>query len=92
MKFPLGKVVATPGALNAIACSCQMPQQFIDRHAAGDWGEINDNAHDRQANENALISGDDRLMSAYTTANGTKIWIITEWDRSATTILLPSEN
>lgn len=90
MKFPLGKVVATPGALDAIACSCQMPQQFIDLHAAGNWGDINDDEHDRKANEDGLIN-EGRLMSAYTTANGTKIWVITEWDRSVTTILLPTD-
>lgn len=87
-KFSLGQTVATPGALAALAESEQSPAFFIDRHVTGDWGEVD--ADDRQANENALLHGE-RLLSAYRTLKGEKIWIITEADRSSTCVLLPDE-
>ena len=87
-KFPLGRVVATPGALIALAGAGHTPQEFINRHAQGDWGELDEN--DRCENERSL-KDDCRLLSAYRLRDGTKIWIITEADRSATTILLPEE-
>jgi len=62
--------------------------EFLQRHAAGDWGEVD--AHDKTKNEYSLQHGF-RLLSAYRLADGTKIWIITEADRSATTLLLPEE-
>jgi hypothetical protein len=65
-----------------------MPLEFIVRDAAGDWGELDE--HDRQEHELSLVHGF-RLLSAYTLSNGNRIWIITEADRSATTLLLPSE-
>jgi len=86
LKFELGQIVATPGALAAIA-----PHDLfacLIRHATGDWGEIND--EDRAENELSLREGY-RLFSAYNDSNGTRFWIITEADRSATTALLPSE-
>ena len=66
---------------------------FLARHSAGDWGDLSD--EDRELNEQAVIDGS-RILSAYHTKNGTKIWIITEatddtGQRSATTILLPEE-
>jgi hypothetical protein len=66
----------------------QSPMEFLQRHAAGDWGEVD--AHDKAENEYSLQHGF-RLLSAYRLADGTKIWIITEADRSSTTILLPEE-
>ena len=87
-KFPLGQVVATPGALDALENTGQSPVEFLDRHAQGDWGELSE--ADRQENEFSLLNGF-RLLSAYRLNDGTKIWIITEADRSATTILLPEE-
>jgi hypothetical protein len=87
-RFPLGRVVATPGVLRALDEAGQTPLEFIVRHAAGDWGDLDQ--HDRQENELSLVHGF-RLLSAYTLSNGTRIWIITEADRSATTLLLPSE-
>jgi hypothetical protein len=66
----------------------QSPMEFLQRHAAGDWGEVD--AHDKAENEYSLQQGF-RLLSAYRLADGTKIWIITEADRSATTLLLPEE-
>ena len=87
--FPLGQVVATPGALEALKDSGEAPIEFIKRHASGDWGEID--VEDREANEQALLHGA-RLLSAYRTQQtNTKLWVITEADRSSTTILLPEE-
>jgi hypothetical protein len=87
-KFRLGQVVATQGALEALEEADQTVNDFLDRHLQGDWGELSDD--DWQANEQAL-QDNSRLLSTYTTVNGEKIWIITEWDRSYTTLLLPSE-
>ena len=87
-RFPLGMVVATPGALEALEASGQSPAKFIGRHVSGDWGEMD--AEDCATNEAALKFGS-RIMSAYRTSDGTKLWIITEADRSVTTFLLPSE-
>lgn len=86
--FPLGQVVATPGALEALEQAGQLPHEFLLRHVSGDWGRLDE--HDWQENERALVQGI-RLFSGYETTLGTRIWVITEWDRSATTILLPSE-
>lgn len=86
--FDLGQLVATPGALDALSRAGQSPLEILLRHAANDWGEVC--PEDWQANDEALESGE-RLLSAYTLANGEKIWIITESDRSATTVLLPDE-
>ena len=86
--FSLGKVVATPGALEALEQSGDSASSFLIQHVLGDWGDLCE--EDKTANEDALQEGL-RLLSSYRTNNGTKIWIITERDRSATTILLPSE-
>ena len=85
-KFPLGRLVATPGALAIL--SHPDITTALARHLQGDWGDVD--GDDRAANDNALIEGS-RLLSAYHAANGTKFWIITEWDRSATTVLLPED-
>jgi hypothetical protein len=87
-RFPLGQVVATPGALQALEESGELPGTFIKRHVTGDWGELD--GEDRRENEFSVVRAL-RLLSAYTLSNGTKIWIITEADRSSTTLLLPSE-
>jgi hypothetical protein len=87
-RFPLGRIVATPGALGALEEAGENPGTFIKRHSAGDWGELDD--HDRQENELSVERGF-RILSSYTLASGTKLWIITEADRSSTTLLLPSE-
>ncbi len=84
--FPLGRLLMTPGARNAIPPS-EMLQAFR-RHARGDWWELD--GHDIEANARALKEGG-RLLSAYRTKSGTKFWVITEADRSATTVLLPEE-
>lgn len=92
-RFDLGQIVATPGALEVIAQEGHLPAEFLDRHVRGDWGSLS--AADRQLNEEALTDGS-RILSAYRTRNGKKIWIITEavddrGQRAATTILLPDE-
>lgn len=86
--FALGQVVATPGALAALAKAGQTPLDFLSRHSGGDWGELSKD--DREENDFSLKHGL-RLLSSYRTAAGEKLWIITEADRSATTLLLPSE-
>ena len=87
-KFPLGQVVATPGALEALERSGQAPEFFIQKHLSGDWGDVD--RGDQKANEDALRDGE-RLLSSYYTLRGEKLWVVTEADRSVTTILLPSE-
>ena len=87
--FSLGQIVATPGALAALEKAGHTPQEFLSRHLKGDWGDLSD--EDRTENELSLQRGF-RLLSSYrTNAGDTKIWVITEADRSATTILLPEE-
>lgn len=85
-KFMLGRILATPGALEVLTPSDIHKGMF--RHSCGDWGDLCQ--EDIQANEEALQHGE-RLLSAYHGQNQTKFWIITEADRSATTVLLPSE-
>lgn len=87
-KFSLGQLVATPGAQGAIISAGQDPLEFILRHQSGDWGEVP--KEDKEENERSLQHGW-RLLSAYRTTKGVKLWVITEADRSATTILLPEE-
>ena len=87
-KFSLGTVVGTPGALAACNEAKQEPREFINRHAAGDWGEIDE--HDRRENEFGLEHRL-RLMSVYTLTTGVRIWVISEADRSSTCLLLPDE-
>lgn len=85
-KFPLGRLVATPNALEHIP----NPEILaaLQRHLTGDWGDVDE--HDRQENELSLKEGY-RLLSVYRSARGVKFWIITEADRSATTVLLPED-
>ena len=92
-KFSLGRIVATPGALHALQDAGQEAGEFLARHVTGDWGDLD--AEDRQANDAALINGS-RILSAYVTRKGEKIWVITEAVneiglRYCSTLLLPSE-
>ena len=87
-KFELGTVVATPGALEALEKNRQTPAEFLSRHARGDWGSVC--KEDAELNNQALIDGS-RLLSSYSLKDGTKLWIITEADRSSSTLLLPEE-
>jgi hypothetical protein len=88
VSFPLGRVLATPGALREFEEAGTSPASLLARHAAGDWGDLS--PEDRAENELSLREGF-RLLSAYTLSTGVRIWIITECDRSATTFLLPAE-
>jgi hypothetical protein len=88
VKFSPGSVYITPGVIEQFTASGDDPLAFLIRHLAGDWGEVK--AEDWQANEQSLLR-DLRLLSVYTMSNGTKFWVITEADRSATTFLLPEE-
>jgi hypothetical protein len=71
-RFMLGQIVATPGAIDALKDAGQSASEFLNRHAHGDWGDVDDEDH--QANDHALIDGS-RLLSAYRTPRGEKIWI-----------------
>lgn len=86
--FSLGQVLATPGALDLLQSYQLAPLTFIQRHVVGDWGDIC--AEDRQVNADALQHGS-RLMSVYAITPTEKLWVITEADRSCTTLLLPEE-
>ena len=83
---PLGRIVATPGALEALEQAKQTPVEFLSRHRNGDWGDVC--CEDWEANDEDLKDGN-RVLSAYRTKKDVRIWIIT--DRSSTTILLPEE-
>ena len=86
--FSLGQVVATPGALTALQKAGQQPQEFLARHLQGDWGDLCE--EDRRENQFSLERGF-RLLSSYRTLADVKLYVITEADRSVTTILLPEE-
>jgi hypothetical protein len=93
MKFSLGQIVATPGALEALSNAGQTPEFFLDQHSAGNWGEVD--REDWTANDQSLVDGS-RLLSAYRTLRNARIWVITEavddqGKREATTLLLPDE-
>lgn len=87
-RFLLGQIVGTPGALEALESNGQTPMELLQRHVVLDPGELDE--EDQQANENAVAHGE-RILSSYLLNDETKIWIITEADRSATTLLLPDE-
>ena len=86
--FPLGQTVATPGALEALEQAGQSAHEFLIKHVCGEWGELSD--EDWKEN-NYAVSRPLRLLSAYRLTTGEKLWIITDADRSATTLLLPWE-
>ena len=85
-KFQLGQIVATPHALNHL--TQDDIRSGIIRHQSGDWGDLD--ADDRKENDLALERGT-RLLSAYQASNGVKFWIITEADKSSTTVLMPED-
>ena len=85
--LPLGRIVTTPGALEAILGAGGDPFVYVARHASGDWGDLC--GFDRRENGLALRDGY-RVFSSYDVPAG-RIWVITEADRSVTTILLPEE-
>ena len=87
-RFALGQTYITPGAEEALQIAGQTPIEFLRRHMSCDWGELSDD--DVRENELSLKEGF-RLLSNYRTVKGQQLWIVTEADRSATTVLLPSE-
>ncbi len=92
-KFSIGRIVATPGALEALQNAGQTAGEFLARHVTGDWGDLDE--EDRQANDAALINGS-RILSAYVTRKGERLWVITEAVnevglRYCTTTLRPEE-
>jgi hypothetical protein len=90
MKFQLGQVVATPAAMELLGRLGINPATILLRHVSGDWGDLGN--EDRAANDLALTPGaETRILSAYNVGPGERVWIITEADRSYTTILLPTD-
>jgi len=86
--FALGEIRVSPGVRDALDESAQEPIEFLMRHVTGDWGQVT--APEKEENERALAGGR-RIASAYDTAEGIRIWVITEYDHSATTLTRPSE-
>lgn len=87
--FELGRIVATPGAIDALQYAEVLPATLLDRHVAGDWGDLG--KEDKAENEFS-IPRHLRILSAYVLpVTGVRVWVITEADRSTTTILLPEE-
>ncbi|WP_167313464.1 hypothetical protein [Ralstonia insidiosa] len=87
-RLPLGQLVATPAAVAALAAAGVSIFKLLNRHARGDWGDLS--TEDLAPNDLAAITGQ-RVLSSYLMGNGQKVWIITEWDRSVTTVLLPDD-
>jgi hypothetical protein len=88
-RFPAGQLVMTQGVDALVRQGRLNPNTYLRRHFCGDWGDLSDG--DWRQNDAALKSGEDRLFSSYQVTPDLKLWIITEWDRSVTTLLLPSE-
>lgn len=93
MKFKLGQIVATPGAIRILKESGQTPEFFLEKHACGSYGHISKG--DAELNEEAIMDGS-RIMSAYRTLKGKELWVITEacgesGEREVTTLLLPED-
>jgi len=86
--FPSGRLVATPGALALLEQTDKLPVEFLSRHLRGDWGDLDE--EDKTENELSLKYGL-RLLSSYQVSESEKLWVITEADRSVTTLLLPAE-
>lgn len=88
-RFRAGQLVTTAGVNDLVQRGALDPVPYLRRHLDGDWGDLC--SEDNRQNDAALKSGEDRLLSSYQVAPGLKLWIITEWDRSVTTLLLPDE-
>ena len=90
MKFKLDEIVATSGVSELVSAGRVSLVSLVLRHMNCDWGDLC--ADDKQLNDQALKSGyEGRLFSSYQIDDQLKVWVITEWDRSVTTLLLPSE-
>lgn len=88
-RFSPGQTVMTCGVDALVQQGRLNPVPYLLRHLNGDWGDLDD--YDRRQNDAALKSGEERLFSSYQVMPNLKLWIITEWDHSVTTLLLPSE-
>jgi hypothetical protein len=88
-RFSSGQVIMTCGVEDLARQGRLNPALYLRRHLNGDWGDLSN--HDKRQNNAALKSGEDRLFSSYQVNPDLKLWIITEWDRSVTTLLLPNE-
>jgi hypothetical protein len=86
--FEVGRTFGTPGALSALMLEQIEPQKLIDRHVSGDFGELCE--EDRMSNCAAIVYGG-RVLSVYLLPSGVKVYVITDADRSTTTVLLPTE-
>ncbi|WIY36658.1 hypothetical protein QRO11_10170 [Paracidovorax citrulli] len=86
--FPLGQLTVTQGAAPYLFSGVISALGIVSRHQSGDWGDLCE--HDRRCNDHAVRSGG-RILSAYRVDGTTRLWVITESDRSVTTVLLPSE-
>ena len=86
--FPTGQIVATPGALRLMEQYQVSPISLLTRHSQGDWGSVG--PEDAALNNRAINQGN-RILSSYFVYEDHRVWIISEWDRSITTLLLPCE-
>lgn len=89
VRFAPGDIVMTTGVAELVQQGRLNPTPYLRRHLGGDWGDLEED--DRHQNDATLASGEDRLFSSYQIDRDLKLWVITEWDRSVTTLLLPSE-
>ena len=89
--FSLGRIVATPAALDALTNAGTSPAIYLERHAAGDFGEVP--TSDAQANRRDIAAGEGRVLSAYDLPDSVRVWVITDLagDETYTTLLLPDE-
>ncbi len=89
LRFPIGRLMFSAGIHQLVQQGLLDPLSYLNRHVQGDWGDLSDS--DRRRNDAALKSGESRLFSSYSVTPQLTLWIITEWDRSVTTLLLPTE-
>ncbi|VFR27546.1 FIG146805: Plasmid related protein [plant metagenome] len=89
VRFSPGATVMTIGVADLVEQGRLNPSSYLRRHLGGDWGDLDES--DRRQNDAALASGENRLFSSYQVDRDLKLWSITEWNHSVTTLLLPSE-
>ena len=89
VRTPIGRYAGALSSVRADDLAAIPIRALVERNPSVDWGDLDD--YDKRQNDAALESGEDRLFSSYQVAPGLQLWIITEWDRSVTTLLLPSE-
>ena len=86
--FPLGRCCVTPGAVDALSDAATDAATLLHRHEIGDWGRLCE--EDKRANDAAVRAGE-RVISSYVLTSAVEVWVITEADRSVTTVILPEE-